>query len=286
MRIAIEIKLTTAERKTLQIWARSRSVPKRQAERAQIVLLAAKGKTSGDIADELGIKPHTVGRWRNRFAEHRIDGIKKDLPRGGRPRTPACGHERARKSQRPQRVRQPQRGIPRLPPPGVDHVACRSGDEGRRRDDAERQALVRSQDDATSILHAAPVVHEQDIRDRTSQGVDVAPSRRHGTPPTVNEEGRGEKEIGIAILIEVGGDDVTEAPAAGADEVLDARRKGARAIGAEHREATPVDRDEIVVAIQIEVRHPQTERTAEADVDALLLQEGAGSVPDEKTHRS
>jgi transposase len=93
MRIAIEIKLTTAERKTLQIWARSRSVPKRQAERAQIVLLAAKGKTSGDIADELGIKPHTVGRWRNRFAEHRIDGIKKDLPRGGRPRTQRDGVE-------------------------------------------------------------------------------------------------------------------------------------------------------------------------------------------------
>lgn len=87
MRVAIEIKLTTRERKTLQCWARSRSLPKRQSDRAQIVLLAAQGMTNSDIADDLGVSPHTVGRWRTRFAEHRLDGIKKDLPRGGRPRT-------------------------------------------------------------------------------------------------------------------------------------------------------------------------------------------------------
>jgi transposase len=39
-----------------------------------------------EIAEELGTKPHTVGRWRSRFAEHRFAGIEKDLPRGGRPR--------------------------------------------------------------------------------------------------------------------------------------------------------------------------------------------------------
>ena len=86
MRVAAEIKLTTRERKTLQGWARSRTLPKRQAERAKIVLLAADRRSNGDIAEELGVKPHTVGRWRARFAEDRLKGIEKDLPRGGRPR--------------------------------------------------------------------------------------------------------------------------------------------------------------------------------------------------------
>ncbi len=86
MRVAVEIKLTTRERKTLQSWARSRTLPKRQTERAKIVLLAARGRSNGDIAEELGMKPHTVGRWRSRFAEDRLKGIEKDLPRGGRPR--------------------------------------------------------------------------------------------------------------------------------------------------------------------------------------------------------
>ena len=86
MRVAAEIKLTTRERKTLQGWARSRTLPKRQAERAKIVLFSADGRSNADIAEELGVKPHTVGRWRARFAEDRLKGIEKDLPRGGRPR--------------------------------------------------------------------------------------------------------------------------------------------------------------------------------------------------------
>ncbi len=86
MRVAAEIRLTTRERKTLQGWVRSRTVPKRQSDRAKIVLFAADRRSNSDIAGELGVKPHTVGRWRARFAEDRLKGIEKDLPRGGRPR--------------------------------------------------------------------------------------------------------------------------------------------------------------------------------------------------------
>ena len=84
MRVAIDIELTASERRALKKLVRSRTVPRRQADRARIVLLAEEGFSNADIAAELGVKPHTVGCWRHRFAEHRLRGIEKDLPRGGR----------------------------------------------------------------------------------------------------------------------------------------------------------------------------------------------------------
>jgi transposase len=51
-----------------------------------MILFAAEGMSNKGIAMEMGGKAHTVGRWRSRFAELRLAGIEKDLPRGGRPR--------------------------------------------------------------------------------------------------------------------------------------------------------------------------------------------------------
>src|SRR5690349_21799051 len=84
MNAAPQITLSAQERLTLERWSKSRTVQTRQAQRAKIVLLAADGKMNKDIAAELGIMPNTVCRWRGRFAEHRLSGIEKDLPRGGR----------------------------------------------------------------------------------------------------------------------------------------------------------------------------------------------------------
>ncbi len=86
MRVAVEIQLTKSERSTLTNWSRSRRISVRQAQRARMILLAADGYSNADIAEEMRVKRHTVGRWRNRFSEHRLTGIEKDLPRGGRPR--------------------------------------------------------------------------------------------------------------------------------------------------------------------------------------------------------
>ena len=87
MRVSVEIQLTKSERSALKRLSRGRLVPARQVQRARMILLAANGASNADIAEELCVKPHTVARWRNRFAEHRLAGIEKDLPRGGRPRT-------------------------------------------------------------------------------------------------------------------------------------------------------------------------------------------------------
>ena len=86
MRVAVEIHLTKSERRTLKRWSCGRLIPMRQGQRARMILRAADGFSNADIAEELGVKPHTVGRWRNRFSEGRLAGIEKDLPRGGRPR--------------------------------------------------------------------------------------------------------------------------------------------------------------------------------------------------------
>ena len=86
MRVAQEIRLTKKEQATLQRWSRGRKTSARVVERARMILLAGQGKLNIEIAGELRVKALTVGRWRSRFAELRLAGIEKDLPRGGRPR--------------------------------------------------------------------------------------------------------------------------------------------------------------------------------------------------------
>ncbi|WP_417714697.1 helix-turn-helix domain-containing protein, partial [Pseudophaeobacter arcticus] len=46
----------------------------RPPDRCRIVLRCADGLSSKDVASELGHSEHTVGKWRRRFAEHRIEG--------------------------------------------------------------------------------------------------------------------------------------------------------------------------------------------------------------------
>ena len=55
------------------------------ARRARIVLLAAEGLTNLAIAEKLDVSRRTVGQWRRRFAERRLDGLD-DEPRPGAPR--------------------------------------------------------------------------------------------------------------------------------------------------------------------------------------------------------
>jgi transposase len=87
MRIAPAIILTAKERTTLRRLANGRRTQVRVVKRAQIVLAAARGLENREIAEELSMTRETVGRWRSRFAEKRLDGIMKDLPRGGRKPT-------------------------------------------------------------------------------------------------------------------------------------------------------------------------------------------------------
>jgi transposase len=74
-----------AERGELAGWARRRRTAQALALRARIVLRSADGLSNTAIAHELGIAKHTVGKWRERFARLRGDGLL-DEPRPGAPR--------------------------------------------------------------------------------------------------------------------------------------------------------------------------------------------------------
>lgn len=91
MRVAPAVTLTETQRQILESWARARSLPARQVERARIVLLAAAGWQNRQIAAELGISAQKVSRWRSRFLTHGLAGLEKDAPRPGR--TPAIPAE-------------------------------------------------------------------------------------------------------------------------------------------------------------------------------------------------
>ena len=65
--------------------ARRRKTAQGLARRARIVLAAADGLENKAIVERLGADANTVGKWRRRFAERRLDGLY-DEPRSGAPR--------------------------------------------------------------------------------------------------------------------------------------------------------------------------------------------------------
>ena len=77
--------LSEAERGELEGWARRRRTAQALALRARIVLRSGDGLSNTAIALELKIAKHTVGKWRERFARLRGDGLL-DEPRPGAPR--------------------------------------------------------------------------------------------------------------------------------------------------------------------------------------------------------
>ena len=81
----VEVVLSDEEREVLERWARRPKSSQALALRCRIVLAAAGGEQSKDIAARLGCSSQTVGRWRGRYAKRGIDGLH-DEPRPGKPR--------------------------------------------------------------------------------------------------------------------------------------------------------------------------------------------------------
>ena len=85
-----ELVLSDAERETLVRWSRRAKSAQALALRCRVVLACAgekpnAGKTNTQVAEELGVTLPTVGKWRRRFIEHRLEGLH-DEARSGAPR--------------------------------------------------------------------------------------------------------------------------------------------------------------------------------------------------------
>jgi transposase len=78
--------LSDDERQKLETWAARPKSTQRLATRARIVLACAEGLDNKDVAARLRVNTVTVGKWRKRFLEDRLDGLT-DEPRPGAPRT-------------------------------------------------------------------------------------------------------------------------------------------------------------------------------------------------------
>ena len=77
--------LNTQEREKLQQWARRPKTAPRLALRARIVLSCAQGLSNRAVAQPWRVSGATVGKWRERFRQARLEGLA-DEPRPGAPR--------------------------------------------------------------------------------------------------------------------------------------------------------------------------------------------------------
>jgi len=84
------LELADEEREQLQRWARRAKSAQSLALRSPIVLACADGADNKSVAAQLGCAQATVGKWRRRFVELRLEGLQ-DEPRPGRPPSVAIG---------------------------------------------------------------------------------------------------------------------------------------------------------------------------------------------------
>jgi transposase len=82
------IELAPEEAEELSRRARATTVPVRDRQRAEIILLSAQGLTQQRIAEQLGISRLCVNRWVGRFALRRLQGLRDRAGRGRKPWLP------------------------------------------------------------------------------------------------------------------------------------------------------------------------------------------------------
>lgn len=77
--------ITSEEHETLQRWVRRPKTAQALALRARVILTCADGLSNKEVSQRTGMHNATVGKWRQRFIDQRLDGLL-DEPRPGAPR--------------------------------------------------------------------------------------------------------------------------------------------------------------------------------------------------------
>ena len=86
MPLTVKVEVPPRDREVLASWVRSPSIRAGLAQRARIVLLAADGLGTNEIARRAGVSKPTVILWKKRYAAEGAGGLE-DRPKPGKPRT-------------------------------------------------------------------------------------------------------------------------------------------------------------------------------------------------------
>src|SRR5215472_4654441 len=89
---AAAVVLTDEQRATLRGWGAAKT-ERRMAFRAEVILAIAEGLSNKAVAERVGARPATVSKWRGRFAQAGLAGLR-DAARSGKPRQYQDEHER------------------------------------------------------------------------------------------------------------------------------------------------------------------------------------------------
>jgi transposase len=107
--------VTEPQREVLQTLSRSQTAAHRDVQRAKALLMASDGFATTRIAQEIGVSPATVTRWRESFER---DGLKASVKvAAGRGRKPSIAAEK---------VQEIVYATLHETPPGETHWSCRS----------------------------------------------------------------------------------------------------------------------------------------------------------------
>jgi transposase len=83
-RTVVHLTLTETEEKTLPMWAGAGKTEQRMAQRAKVILLSVAGLSLPEISRKTGLSTQNASKWRIRFMERRLEGLR-DAPRSGKP---------------------------------------------------------------------------------------------------------------------------------------------------------------------------------------------------------
>lgn len=88
---AVFVDLTEAERAELTSLPVRRNTGQVLTLRVRLMLFCAEGEQNNRAAAELDVDVDTVGKWRRRFAKHRIDSSRDEPRSGAHPEKLAAG---------------------------------------------------------------------------------------------------------------------------------------------------------------------------------------------------
>src|SRR5215469_8030457 len=119
---------TPEEKRELERWAQSRTLPAGDVFRARLILALAAGKSYREKEKSLGTNAPTIARWRSRLERDRLAGLES-RHKGSRPRV-ATATVQARVARR----------VQQKPADGSTHWSCRklAEDLGLRKSTVQR----------------------------------------------------------------------------------------------------------------------------------------------------